>query len=64
MAILKHTRDSTAYRLLAYGSPEGPLLNRGSGKAGIILRVEKKNSILLIDEVNHPFHFNNFVHKI
>ena len=43
MAIVEHIRNSTPNRLHANGSPEGTLLNRDSGIAGVILRVKILN---------------------
>ena len=53
MAILEHARNNTPYRLYANCSPEGPLSNRDSCIAGIILRIEKiYTSILLFTNNN------------
>ena len=41
MATLEHIRNSKSYRLYANGGRECTLPNRGSGIAGIVLRVAK-----------------------
>ena len=43
MAIWEHIRNSIPYRLYANGSPEGPLSNRNSRIAEIVLWIEILN---------------------
>ena len=43
MAIWEHIRNITPYRLYANDSPEGPLTNRDSGIAKVILWVKRMN---------------------
>ena len=56
MVICEHIRNSTPTPIYADGSREGDLLNRGSGIAGILLRIE-------FYPPTKPLHFNTFIHK-